>query len=125
MYSICFNTLTDLDNVLQPLKFPQSSKECEMEADKFRVNRRSPLPGIVSALDGISIAIKQPCKIDVEDPRKYYNRNTLFALCVQAAVAAEYEFGFVSARNASITHDSTALHGCQLNSLLTSVLLPD
>lgn len=123
-YQVFTQTLHALNQCLDPIIFPQSESECREEANRFRRNRRSPLYGIIAALDGIAIAIQQPRLLDTPDPRKYYNRKGFFAICVQAAVAANYKFLFVSARHAGSTHDSTAFQSTKLAELLLSNTLP-
>lgn len=123
VYSILFDALTDMDNILQPLKFPQPTEECRKEANKFMVNRRSPLRRIVTALEfrWNRNRITQPCKSDVEGPRKYYNRKKFFALCVQAAVTTDYKLVFFLQDTIVVL---MTLLRYQLNTLLTSGLLP-
>lgn len=67
-----FDTMTDLNNVLQPLQFPKSTEECRKEADTFMENVICPLRGKVAALEVISNAITHQCKSDLEYQRKYY-----------------------------------------------------
>jgi len=123
-YTIFYETLEVLNKVLPAIRFPVTNAECREKAQQFRSKRRSPLYGIVAALDGIAITISQPKISETPDPRKYYNRKGFFALCVQVAVGADYKFLFVSARHAGGTHDSTAFQATQLHEFIERGVLP-
>lgn len=75
--------------------------------------------GVVSSLDGISIAIKCPTLLDTPSPRSYYNRKGFYSVCVQAACAADYRFTFFNASNCGSTFDSTAFSTSGLHTLLS------
>jgi hypothetical protein len=92
--------------------------DCIRESEKFAFMRKSPLRGIVAALDGIAVAIRRPSLAEVPDPVKYFNRKEFYSLCVQAAVSADYRVLFVSAMHAGSTHDSTAYQSTSLHRLL-------
>ncbi|PXF42879.1 hypothetical protein BWQ96_07387 [Gracilariopsis chorda] len=55
----------------------------------FRSLRNSAFHAVISALDGIAIAMKCTSLREAPDPIKYYNRKKLFALCVQATVQVD------------------------------------
>jgi hypothetical protein len=118
VYAILDETLRVIDRVLDNIHFPSSEAECLAEAKTFQAARGSPLFGIIAALDGIAISIHCPRRTECSDPRKYYNRKGFYAICVQAAVTADYRVRFVSARHAGSTHDSTAYCASSLHSLL-------
>ena len=118
-------TLHALNCVLPNLTFPTSEADCAHHARLFHHTRRSPISGIIAALDGIAISIRQPKLSAAPDPRKYYNRKGFYAICVQAAVSADYKFLFISARHTGATHDSTAFQGTQLHTLLESNVVPN
>lgn len=124
VYSLFHRTLTVLDDMLPPLQFPQSEEECHTAASNFQKLQNTPLHAIIAALDGIAISIRQPSLREVSDPRKYYNRKGYYALCVQAAVTADYRFVFLSSRHAGGTIDSTAFNACVFNDLIRSGKLP-
>lgn len=109
VYSIFDETLTAIEMELRGnIQFPKTEADCRMEAQKFQFMRRSPIHGIISALDGIAIAIQAPKLDEVPDPRKYFNRKHFYSLSIQAAVGADYRFQFSSACHAGSTHDATA-----------------
>ena len=124
VYRAFHKIIIALDECLPKLKFPVTENECKSAAKLFKSCRKSPLDGVIASLDGIAIAIKQPSSEEVPDPKKYYNRKKYFALCVQAAVTADYKFVFVSASHAGSTHDSTAFQASGLFKLLSSERLP-
>lgn len=124
VYSVFHETIDILHNKLRNIHFPRTEQQCRSESEKFRKMRRSPLNGIVAALDGIAVAIVKPRSDHIEDPRKYYNRKGFFAIVVQAAVSADYKFLFVSAKHAGSTHDATAIAGTKLYDVLSKSLLP-
>lgn len=106
---------THVDNV----QFPRSEAECRKAADDFQRLRKSPIWGVISALDGVSVAIRCPNLDDTPTPRFFYNRKGFYSICVQAACAADYSFNFFSASNCGSTHDSTAFASSGLHSLLS------
>ena len=118
-------TLHALNCVLPKLTFPMSEADCAHHASLFRHTRRSPISGIIAALDGISISIRQPKFSDAPDPRKYYSPKGFYAICVQAAVSADCKFFFISARHTGATHDSTAFQGTKLHTLMESNVVPN
>lgn len=124
VYSVFHETLQALDETLSNIIFPIEEQHCVQEATRFKKMRRSPLNGIIGALDGIAIEIQQPSSKDVADARKYFNRKGFFALAVQAVVTADYRFTFVSATHSGSTHDSTALQASGLYTLIRSGRLP-
>jgi hypothetical protein len=71
--------------------------------------QRSALYGIISSLDGIPVEIRCATVADCSNPTSYYNRKRFYAICVQAAVLADYKVCFLSTKHAGSTHDSTAL----------------
>lgn len=108
VYSIFTDVLGRVARHLDTVKFPKTESECRKAASDFQRLRKSPLWGVVSALDGISIAIKCPTLDDTPSPRSYYNRKGFYSVCVQATCAADYSFTFFNASNCGSTHDSTA-----------------
>lgn len=87
--------------------------------DSFKMFRKSPLRGVVAALVGIVIEIKQPPKPEVPYSRTYFNRKKFFELCVQATVTANCKFLFMSATHAGSTQDSTAFQATSLYMIIT------
>ena len=124
IYIYFHETIQALNKVLAPIEFPVSETDCGNAARKFQLLRNSPLEGIIAALDGIAVKIRQSTLNDTPDPRKYFNRKGFYALCVQAAVAANYKFVFVSARHAGSTHDSTAFRATLLYSVVKNDKMP-
>lgn len=124
VYTIFQQTLQALNSSLPKMSFPTTEEECRYCANQFRKLRKSPIDGIVAALDGIAIAIQQPRLDQTPDPRKYYNRKGFYSVCVQAAVGANYKFLFVSARHAGGIHDSTAFQASVLFEALRLKKLP-
>ena len=124
VYTIFEETLHGLNKCLPQITFRTTEAECRQKANHFRIPRRSPINGIVAAMDGIAIAIQQPRLNETPDPRKYYNRRGFYSICLQAAVGADYKFMFVSARHAGGTHDSTAFHASVLYDAFLQNLLP-
>jgi hypothetical protein len=59
VYTVVDETFDALDTVLTNINFPISEAECTAEASKFQNVRRSPIFGIVAALDGIAVAIQR------------------------------------------------------------------
>ena len=76
------------------------------------------MQGTVSALDGLAVAIEQPSISEVDNPQIYYNQKGLFAICMQAAVGADYRYHFVSAKHPGSNHDTTAFNSTSLASFL-------
>lgn len=124
VYEIFQEVLTSLDRCLKNICFPKTEAECRRESLRFISKRRSPITGIIAALDGVAVAIEKPSTRDVSDPKKYRNRKNFFAILVQAAVTADYKFVFVSATHAGGTHDSTAFQASSLQTLVVSRDLP-
>ena len=124
VYTIFEETMHGLNKCLPQIIFPTTEAECGRKANHFRILRRSPINGIVAALDGISIAIQQPQLNETPDPQKYYNRKGFYSICVQAAVGADYKFLYVSARHAGGTHDSTSFQASVLYHALLQNILP-
>lgn len=123
-YAFFHKTLDALNNVLGCIQFPIYETEFLNAPQQFTELRRSPLEGIIAALDVIAIKILQPTLHDTPDPRKYFIRKGFYALSVQAAVGANYKFLFISARHAGSTHDSTAFQATVLYELARSARLP-
>lgn len=119
VYNVFTDVLRRVATHLDSVKFPRSRSECKKAADDFQRLRESPIWGVVSALDGISIAIKCPTLVDTPSPRSYYNRKGFYSVCVQAACAADYGFTFFNASNCGSTHDSTAFSASGLHTLLS------
>lgn len=113
-----------LNRTLKILRCPKSEEECMLESLKFKSNRRSPITGIIGAIDGIAIEIEKPTLNCVPDPRKYMNRKGFFAIVGQALVNSEYKFLFFSATHAGGTHDSTAFQASGLYRMIKNGLLP-
>lgn len=63
VYKVFGQTLDSLLLSLPILRFPQTATECVREAQRFRFMRRSPIWGVISAIDGIAIATNQPKKV--------------------------------------------------------------
>lgn len=125
VYVVFDEVLIALDRALQNIVFPRTEEECRTESLRFSEKRRSPIKGIIAALDGVAVAIEKPSRTDVSDPKKYRNRKNFFAILVQAAVTADYKFVFISATHAGGTHDSTAFQACALHDLIVSGELPE
>jgi DDE superfamily endonuclease len=111
-------TLAALDIVLEKIEFTTTESACMQAAKVFQESRESPMFGIITALDGFSVAIEFPKLRDVQDPRKYFNRKGFYSICVQAAVGADYRINYVSAIHAGSTHDSTAYQSTALHKFL-------
>lgn len=124
VYKIFHEVLIALDGALKNINFPRSEEECQKESARFACKRRSPILGVIAALDGIAIKIQKPSQREVSDPRKYRNRKNFFAVLVQAAVSADYRFTFVSATHAGGTHDSTAFQASSLHTMIVNKQLP-
>lgn len=119
VYSVFSDVLRRVATHLNTVHFPRSESECKKAADDFQRLRKSPIWGVVSALDGISVAIKCPTLADTPSPRSFYNRKGFYSVCVQAACAADYSFTFFNASNCGSTHDSTAFSTSSLHTLLS------
>lgn len=50
------------EKIQNTLKCPKSAEECRIESDKFMMKRKSPLPAIIAALDGMVVDILLPSK---------------------------------------------------------------
>lgn len=124
VYEIFEQTIDALDQSLRNIQFPTTESACTNEAQKFCDLRKTPIVGIIGALDGIAIAIQQPRLNDAPDARKYFNRKGFFALVVQAVASADYKFTFVSAKHAGSTHDSTAFQATKLYAHISRGRLP-
>ena len=124
VYNIFEEVLFALDAGLNNIKFPTTEGECRKESDLFISKRKTPIHGIIAALDGLAVAIEKPKSAEVSDPKKYRNRKNFLAVVVQAAVTADYKFVFVSATHAGGTHDSTAYQASALHTLVNSGKLP-
>lgn len=121
VYSIFDETLTAIEMSLRGnISFPKTERDCRKEARKFQHLRRSPIHGIISALDGVAIAIQSPTLEEVPNPRKYLNRKRFYAICVQAVFGADYRFQFLSACHAGSCHDATAYRASKLYGRLTN-----
>lgn len=57
---------SDEMKIIQPIEFTKSNQECKTKSNTFVFNSRSPLRGIFSVLDGISMAISQQFGHDLE-----------------------------------------------------------
>ena len=123
-YTDFHETIQAFNKVLAPIEFPVSETDCGNAARQFQLLRSSPLEGTIAALDSIAMKIRQPTLNNRTDPRKYFNCKGLCALCVQAAVAANYKFVFVSARHTGSTHDSTAFQATLLYSVFKNDKFP-
>ena len=77
---------------LPKIRFPKSENELREAASKYTKLNGIESSGNIAALDEIAIKIQQPLLKDASDPKKYYNRKKCFAICVQAAVTADYKF---------------------------------
>lgn len=113
-----------LDHALKNKSFQKSEANCHRESVRFSEKRRSPISGMLAALDGVAIDIEKQFCNDVSGPKKYRNRETFFAIVVQKAVTADYKFIFVSATHDGGTHESTAFKASSLNSLIVGCQLP-
>jgi DDE superfamily endonuclease len=71
-----------------------------------------------NCIDGIAVAIHCPRLSCFPDPRKYYNRQGLYALSIQACMSVNCKTFYVSAKHAGFTHDSTAFMSTPLHTLL-------
>jgi hypothetical protein len=107
VYTVIDETPASMDVALDNIKFPQSDDDCRWEATALYRLRKSPLRGIIAAMDGIAIAITWPRLSCCSEPQKYYNLKGFFAILVQTCVSASYRVMFVSALHACSTHDST------------------
>eukprot|EP00171_Calliarthron_tuberculosum_P005988 IDg5988t1 len=78
-----------------------------MLAERFSSSRHgaNPLPGYISALDGIAIRIRKPRTSDCTNPASYYHRKRYYAITVQDICDSDYRFMFMSAKCAGPTHD--------------------
>lgn len=120
MYELFHEPLGALHKVVGRIQISISEAECRNAAEKCTMLRRSPPEGIMAAIDGIVIKIRQFTMHDTPDPRKYFNRKGVYALCVQAALGANYKFAFLFARHAGSTHDSTAFQATLLYEFIKS-----
>jgi DDE superfamily endonuclease len=115
VYTVVDERLDALEFVLTNINFLISETECTAEAIKFQNARRSPICGIVAALDGIAVAIQRPSNRDGQHARNCFNRKRFYSICVQAAVGADYCVSYVSFIHAGSTHDSTAFQSTTLH----------
>lgn len=122
VFTLFDQCLFALNSALGKIRFPVSEEECHIAARRFKMERKSPFYGVISALDGLAVKIVQPK--NVPDPRKYFNRKSFFAVVVQAACTADHKFSFVSARHAGSTHDSTAFQATALHRVVNENVLP-
>jgi hypothetical protein len=107
VYAAIDDTIDAIDAALQNITFLSTADDGEREADAWQRLRRSQLYGIISALDGIAVEIRCPGAADCSNPISYYNRKDFHAICVQAAVLANYKVYFLSTKHAGSTHVPT------------------
>lgn len=81
----------------------------------------NPLPGCVSALDGIEIAIEKHAK---SDPLHFFSRKGYFALTLLTIVDSEYRFPSCSSLAVSGTYDSLAFRLSSVSSFRNAGKLP-
>lgn len=124
-YAIFNETHFDFKKCLPSIRFPQTEQEWKLNANLFRKLRNSPKCGVIAALEGLGIETQKPHLCDAPDLRKFYNRNGVFAVCVQAVVKRDYRFCFVSAMHSGGTHDGTAFSTTKLFQFLNGFTLPD
>jgi DDE superfamily endonuclease len=117
-YQVVDETLAAMNYNLGNIIFPATEEECKAAADGFQSLRGCPWYGVISALDGIAVAIHCPRLSCCPDPRKYYNRKGFYALSIQECVSFNYKIIFVSAKHAGSTHNSTAFISTPLHTLL-------
>lgn len=58
VHAIIEKILKVLNIVLAIISFPTNAEECSHDARKFRTVRKSPLNGVIAALDNIAVAIQ-------------------------------------------------------------------
>lgn len=124
VYKIVEQTIHAIDKTVQNISFTKTEEEFHLGAEKFRRLRRSPMVGIIGALDGIEIESRQRLQKDASNARKYYNWKGLFTLVVQAVASTDYKFSFVSVKHAGRTHDSTAIHATKMYMFIIEGWLP-
>lgn len=103
LYALCNKSIAAIDHSLWKMCFTKTEQKCRIESETFRRIGSSPIVGIIGALVGINIEIRQPPQCDVPDTRKYYNRKGLFAVVVQEVTFEDSTFWSVSAKHAVST----------------------
>jgi DDE superfamily endonuclease len=117
-YRVVDETLAAINYHLDNIIFPVTEEECTAGADGFQSLRGCPWYGVITALDGIAVAIRCPRLSSCPDPQKYYNRKGFYALSIQACTSANYKIIYVSAKHAGSTQDSTAFMSTPLHAVL-------
>lgn len=115
VYAILDETLQLLDEVISKIRFLITQFDCDASSQLFQRLRRSPMKGIISALDFLSVQIENQRTDYIPDPRKYYNRKGFFTIVVQTAVSDDCRLFYFSTKNARNAHYSTALQGTFLH----------
>lgn len=72
VYNVFTDVLRRVATHLDTVKFPRVESECTKAADDFQRLRKSTIWDVISALDGISIAIKCPTLLHTPSSRSYY-----------------------------------------------------
>jgi DDE superfamily endonuclease len=108
-YQVVDETLAAINYHLDNIIFRVTEEEYKAAPGGFQALRGCPWYGLITALDGIAVAIRCPRLSCCSDPQKYYNCKVFYALSVQACVSANYKIIYVSAKHAGSTHESTAL----------------
>lgn len=105
IYHVFNETLFALEAGLPQIHFHSTDEECISNSKKVLKLRNSPFDGFIAEVDGIAIENHRPSLRDVPDRRKYYNRERIFAICIQTAVQAGNKFRFVSACQATALYE--------------------
>lgn len=67
VYRVFEQTLSALNKVLPPIQFPNTAAACKRSAERFQRMRKTPFDGVIAALDGLAVKIRQPCLTDGPD----------------------------------------------------------
>lgn len=96
------------------IKFPQTNEE--IAKTKVDFVRKLRLPGIIGAIDGCHIAIKQPKSR--ENGYLYYNRKRFYSLNMLAVCDANLRITYADANYPGSVHDSAIWSTSDLKSLV-------
>lgn len=91
LFHVFHQALYALNQKLPHIQFLITEEECSESALLFQQKMKSPFIGLIALFDGVAITITQPRLCDAPDQKQYYNKKTFFAICVQAAVRADYK----------------------------------
>lgn len=81
VYLLLEECLKALNVVLKKILFPETYEKCQSESCLFMQKRKSPIFGIIGAIE-----IEKPLLSNVQDPQKYMNRKGFFAIVAQVVV---------------------------------------